>query len=334
MKRSIAVLILLGIVLAACGSPAQPTATLTSAPPTAAGTPAPTAPPTAVDLNALATKVAQGQHDTVTSSDGKVTLLIAQGALPANTAASAISIQPLNIGDSALAALGETPLAAYQLLPDGLHFNSPAILQITADNSTNGHVVALMSVTGQTVMPLSPTRADVDPKTGKVTLTAPITRSSAIVVHEAGFAFTLSGTGSNGDEAVNTPFQANAAVYRYSFDPPALGGAVAPNISTPAPKQGALSSWSLDGTWQATSAISPASVPNSPSQDVSGSAGIVVASNQTFTCTKASSSEAVAYSADLTFGYYYSSYDAAKGMVESDFEYNVIETLHLPINCK
>ncbi len=331
MKRSIAVpLILLGILLAACGSPAQPTAAPTSASQTAV----PTAPPTAVDLNALATKVAQGQHDTVTSSDGKVTLLIPQGALPANTAASAISIQPLTSSDSSLAALGETPLAAYQLLPDGLQFNSPAIIQIVADNSSNGHVVALMSVSGGTITPLSPTRADVDPQTNKVTLTAPIAHFSAVVVHEAGFAFALSGTGSNNDEQVNTPFQVNAAVYRYSFDPPKLAATIEASDSTPAPKQGALSTWTLDGTWLATGAISPATVPHSPSQSISGSSGIVVASNQTFTCTKASSSEDIAYVADLTFGYYYSSYDASKGMVESDFDYNVIETLHLPINCK
>ncbi|MHB8626218.1 MAG: YbbR-like domain-containing protein [Aggregatilineales bacterium] len=265
---------------------------------TAAATAAPvtttTTPPPTVDIAATATQVAKSPHLTVTSADGKVTLLIPQGALPANTTASAISIRPLKTSDSSLAVIGQPPLAAYQMLPDGLQFTIPALIRVTLDKTADTRIPLLATISGQTITPLSPSRVEVDPKTGKKAIIATIAHFSSVVAVDGEFVVTLTVSG-DPYKVIGDTFTAEVQVGIIpSAEPVAPPGQAPPNTPTPLDR-----SLSLDGTWLASSSIAPLTIIFAPhnARTIEGP----LQDSESFSCVSTGTSQDLVYIADVNY---------------------------------
>lgn len=256
----------------------------------------PTQAPT-LDIAATATQIAKSPHETITSADGRVTLLIPKGALPANTPASAIAIRPLKTSDSSLAVNGQAPLVAYQMLPDGLQFTTPALIRITLDKTTDTQIPTLATISGQMITPLSPSRVEVDPKSGKKIVIAAIAHFSSVVAFAGYYSVTLTVSG-DPYKVIGDSFTANVKIDEISHLPVAPGDKFYGAPNTPGPNDHTYE-WSLAGSWSASSAISPFTVILAPGNTKTGVK--TLQNNQSFSCISMGTSQDLVYTADIHY---------------------------------
>ncbi len=224
----------------------------------------------------LATQITHGPHATIKSSDGKVTLLIPDGALPSDVPASKITITSIKPEKVPVTVGGTSPLLAYQFEPDGLHFLTPAALVLTTDPASDGSLPMLLSVSGAQVEVINSITYQTDPKTKKATVIAPIAHFSDLIQMKGLFYISLS---QYKDHVHDDPFDVEADVRRAS-------------------SASFIQSWHLNGSWQTIGPVVPYSVPNSPPDTLLSTANFTV--KQRFHCSDLDPTAIISYTANFT----------------------------------
>jgi hypothetical protein len=242
-------------------------------------TPAATAAATAeTDFRAWAEQVAKGPHRTITSSDGRATLLIPENALPDDVDATAIKITLQKAFRTPVAPDRTPPLFAYHLEPDGLRFKSPALIRIATNLPNTARGPMLFLVSGETVEPLSPAAIERDPDTGKIAVAARITHFSDVVGTGGWFDLT---TTYPGDRVLNDPFTLNVVVSVQGYG------------------RYAVNRWTLKGEWAAGSRIDPSLVYDAPPETLTN--GKSFSLSQRFKCIEAGFVRKILYVAVIDF---------------------------------
>jgi hypothetical protein len=232
--------------------------------------------------------VAAGAHHTVKSTDGRVMLLIPDGALPTDVTVASIKITS---GGVPLRLNNKPPVFAYRLEPDGLRFSSPAVIQITTNWARDGSMPMLFSVAGDEIEPLDGVLAEADSKSRKLTLTASIAHFSQVVGSE-GFQLTIQDPSAR---TLGDPFSVEAQVKRKTKDQ------VIKHSSDFQTTLKYNETWNLSGKWYANGPLSPAILFDSPPITQAGPDTFTV--NQQFTCKAVSNPVTIRYQASIGVGW-------------------------------
>jgi hypothetical protein len=233
---------------------------------------------TASDFPAIVDQIAEGPHTTVKSSDGKLLLMIPDGALPSDVAATQITTNNIRPNTVPVTVGGNRPLLAYRFEPDGLQFSTPAVIVLTMNPFADNTLPMLFSVSGEKVEAITSILYATDPKTHKLIVTAPIAHFSEVVVTKGDFGILFYNIF---DQVQNDPFTVEAVVFRQSRSP--------------------VATWALTGGWAVGWPIEPRlgrDVPIPPYTTLSTGEFRV---RQKFTCKGLSAYTSLTYVAVIGF---------------------------------
>jgi hypothetical protein len=239
-------------------------------------TPTATATDTVSDVIALADQIANGPHTTVKSSDGRLTLLIPDGALPATVRIAAIKITAIRPNTVPVRVEGNPPTVAYRFEPDGLQFSTPAIAVLTMRPFADETLPMLFSVSGENVEPITSILYEIDPKTRQLIVTAPVAHFSDLVASKGLFGVNIR---SIADHVHDSPFNAEAVVFRQEPSP--------------------IETWKLKGHWTSSDPVSPRLADNSPPTTSLSTKEFTV--KQPFTCKGIDDAARINYIANIDF---------------------------------
>jgi hypothetical protein len=241
-------------------------------------TPAATAEPTekVSDFPAQADQIAQGPHKAVKSNDGRLTLMIPDGALPAGVSETSIKITNIPPNSVPVTVAGGQPTLAYRFEPDGLKFSTPAIVVLTINPPAGGNQPMLWTVSGDTVEAINTIWYSTDPKTRRLTITAPLAHFSDLISSKGLFRVDLR---TIADHTQNNPFNAEATVSREEPSP--------------------IENWTLNGYWAGLGPLAPRSASNTPPTTALSTRDFSV--RQQFTCNGLSDFARVTYTANIDF---------------------------------
>jgi hypothetical protein len=246
-----------------------------------AATPAATAiatsePGVSSDFPMRADQIEKGPHKTVKSNDGRLTLLIPDGALPANVSESSIKITNIPPSGVPVIVAGNQPTLAYRFEPDGLKFSTPAIVVLTINPPAGGNQPMLWTVSGDNVEAITSIWYATDQKTRRLIITAPMTHFSELISSRGLFRVDLR---TIADHAQNNPFNAEATVSREEPSP--------------------IENWTLNGYWAGLGPLAPRSASNTPPTTALSTRDFSV--RQQFTCNGLSDFARVTYTANIDF---------------------------------
>jgi hypothetical protein len=228
------------------------------------------------DFPTRASQIANGPHKTVKSNDGRLMLLIPDGALPPDVPETSIKITNVPPNSVPVTVAGNPLTLAYRFEPDGLKFSTPAVIVLTMNPPAGGNQPMLWTVSGDNVEAITSIWYATDPKTRRLIVTAPLGHFSDLISSKGLFRVDLR---TIADHAQNNPFNAEATVSREEPSP--------------------IENWKLNGYWVGLGPLAPRSASNRPPTTALSTRDFSV--RQQFTCNGLSDFARVTYTANIDF---------------------------------
>ncbi|GEM_PF-1975657 len=220
------------------------------------------------EVTRLLGEITAAPHEVVRSPDASVELLYLNAALPAGVDAGAVRITSRLPLETGVTVDGDPPLAAYRLEPEGLKFERPAIVRLTAEVRADGALPELFLLSQGEVTRLSPQALELQAERQTITVSAPLSHFSELVRVDGAFRVRLLNISESSkqfardvlpsieDQEVGVPFDIEVEV--------TLEKPLSTLVYDGRRVDWRVLEWTLEGNWLARPPLSPNEVSAAP----------------------------------------------------------------------